>query len=53
MTEPREDDELGDSEEPGVDEKEAAAEPAEPVEGAEDLPTDVKDGTIEDHADEP
>lgn len=52
MTEPRDED-LGDSEEPGVDEKEAAEAPAEPVEGADNLPTDVKDGTIEDHTDEP
>ncbi len=49
MTEPRDDD--GDGE-PTLEDKEAAEAPAEPVEGAEDLPTDVKDGTIEDHEDD-
>ncbi len=49
MTEPRDDDETP---EPTLEVKEAADVPAEKVEGAEDLPADVKDGTIEDHEDE-
>jgi len=41
-------DDLGESDEVTEEAKQAAAEPPPPVEGAEDLRHDVRDGTIED-----